>query len=217
MKNALANLGCADGIRPLRVKRAGFVFCFLSTLLLLCLLISPAAAEVEWKISPSNPSLGDTLKIKGTAAPWESIRAEVAFEKNILVSRGRYRYSLNDMKVPAGNDNRFTVEADGVKNLHVGVKKLVWFHLNSEASEGVARVSKEYVPPFTCKVLIDGDALEGRSFVQLTVTASQTLKADSKGKFEFKYDTSSMPAGMYTIRMGSSEKTVDLLPKGQKK
>ena len=175
------------------------------------------AAAVEWKISPSNPTLGDTLKIKGTASPRESIKAEISFEKEIPVSEGRYEYSLKYIKVPKGYDNRFTVRADGVQNLDVNVNKYIWIKLHSDASNGVATISQAHVPPSTYRILINGDALSEKSSVNLKVTASQTLKADSKGKFEYSYDTSGMPAGEYNIKIGGSEKTIELKSKDQKK
>ncbi len=217
MKNALANVNYTSKTKPVQAKRAGLVFCFLSTLLLFGLLMSPAAAAVDWKISPTSPAVGDTLKITGKAAAGESLRAEVSFEKAVPVSKGRYLYSLEAIKVPSGADNLFTVKATGVQNLHIGVKKIIWFHLDSDASGGVASISQGHVPPFTYKIQMDGDALKGKSSVNLRVTAAQTLKADSKGNFEFSYDTSSMPAGKFNIKIGTSQKTVELLPKGLKK
>ena len=215
MKITLANVNYASKIKPARAKKAGLVFCLLSTFLLLGLLISPAAAAIDWKISPSNPTVGDTLKIKGTASPDEDLRAEVSFEKELPISEGRYQYLLEKIKVPKGKDNRFTVTAEGVENLNVSVNKFIWVNLSSEASEGIATISQGHVPPFTYKILIDGDALSTlseNSSVNLTVAASQTLTADSKGKFGFNYDTSTMPAGNYTIKIGDSEKTIELSP-----
>lgn len=214
MKISLTNVNSTCITQSNGLKSKKLVFCLLSTFLLFCSLISPAVAAVEWNISPSNPAVGDILKIKGTASPKESIMAEVSFEQEIPVSEGRYQYLLENVKVPAGNDNYFTVKADGVKNLHVGVKKFAWINLQSKASDGVATISKGHVPSLTYKkILIDGDAERKHSSVNLKVTVSQTLKADSKGKFEFSYDTSSMPAGNYTIKIGNSQRTIELLSK----
>lgn len=214
VKIELTNVNSTCITRPEGSKSKKLIFCLLSTFLLFCLIISPAAAAVEWKISPSDPAVGDTLKIKGTASSRESIRAEVSFEQEIPVSEGRYQYLLENVKIPKGNDNLFTVRVDGVKNLHVGVKKLSWINMRSKASDGVATISKGHVPSLTYKkILFDGDAEKQISSVNLKVTVSQTLKADSKGKFEFIYDTSSMPAGNYTIKIGNSERTIELIPK----
>ena len=218
MKVALTNVNYTSKIKYVRPKWGGLVFCLLSVLLLLCLLISPAAAKVQkLDVSPSNPTVGDTLKIKGTASPGEIIKAEVSFETEIPVSGAKYQYSLQKIKVPIGKNNRFTVTAAGVQNLNVGVKKLMWINLQSQASEGVATVSQANVPPLTYNIKIYGDALSKKSSVNLIFTASQTLKADSKGRFEYRYSTSSMPAGKFTIKIGESVKTIELESTKQKK
>jgi len=217
VKGALKIVNHANKTKPLRSKMGGPVLCLLSVFLLLCLLVSPAAAEVEWKVSPSNPAVGDMLKIKGTASPGESIGAEVSFEKEVPVCGGRYEYLLEDIKIPDGSNNRFTVTADGVQNLHVGVKKFACFNRCSDASGGSATISQAHVPPLTYdEILIDGDAVCGMSSVNLRFTTSQVLTADSKGKFEYRYDTSSMPAGEFSIKIGGSEETVELRSKEEK-
>jgi len=188
----------------------------LSTLLLIGLLSPAAAAAADWKITPPNPTVGDTLKITGTASSGADVRAEVTFIKNIPVSKGRYQLALNSLQVPDGKDNLFTFRADGVQNLHVGVTKLLTYNLNKGASNGVAIISQGHVPAWSYDILIDGDALKGKSSVQLKITASQTLTADSKGKYEFNYGTSSMPAGEFSIKIGNQVKTIELKPKGQK-
>ena len=214
MNIALTNVNYASKIKHVRPKREGLVFCLLSVLLLLCLLISPAAAVVELEVSPSSPTVGDTLKIKGTASPYESLTAEVSFEKEIPVSGGRYEYSLENIKVPEGKDNRFTVRAEGVQNLNVNVQKWIWIKLHSDASsEGVATISQGNVPSFTYNILIDGDAgdvLCETSSANLIFTASQTLETNSKGKFKYSYDTSSIPAGEFTIKIGDVEQKIEL-------
>lgn len=213
-----ANSNYASKINLVKLKKEGPVFCLLSILLLFCLLISPAAATaVDWKISPTSPTVGDTLKITGTAPPGKDVRAEVTFIKNLPVSQGRYRLTLNNLQVPDGKDNLFTVRADGVKNLHVGVTKLLTVNLNKDATSGVATISQGHVPALSYDILIDGDALKGKNSVQLQITASQTLTADSKGKFAFSYDTFSMPPGKFSIKVGNQAKTIELKPKGQKK
>lgn len=183
---------------------------------MLGLFISPSAAKTDWKISPSNPTVGDTLKIKGTASPGEDLIAQVSFEKELPVTEGRYHYLLEKIKIPRGEDNLLTLKGEGVENLNVSVTKLFFTKkLSSDAPRGIATVSRRNVPPLTYKVLIDGDALSTPSkdsSVKLTVTASQTLKTSSKGKFNFNYHTSSMPAGKYTIYIGDSKKTIELKP-----
>jgi hypothetical protein len=177
------------------------------------LLSTAASAAVEWNISPSTPTVGDTLVIKGTGLPGASIKTDVSFEKAVAVSRGKYRYLLENVKIPASNNNCFTVRANGVQNLHVGMKDIVWITKTAGASGGVATISQANIRSSTYSVLISGDALKGKSSVNLKTTASQIQKTDSKGNFEYRYDTSTMPAGKYTIIIGSSVKTIELRPK----
>jgi len=209
-----------NNIKLMKLKRTKLVLGFLSVFLLLGLFISPSAAKTDWKISPSNPTVGDTLKITGTASPEEELIATVSFEKELSVTEGRYQYLLEKIKIPRGEDNRLTVRGEGVENLNVSVTKLFFTKkLSSDASGGIATVSRRNVPPLTYKVLIDGDALSTPSkdsSVKLTVTASQTLKTNSKGKFNFNYHTSSMPAGKYTIYIGDSKKIIELKPEKNK-
>jgi len=214
---SLRNVSCTGKIKPARPKRGGLGLCLLSAILLFCLLISPAAAAVEWEISPSSPTVGDTLIITGKgASPDETLTATISFEKELPVSGGKYEYSLKKIKIPEGDDNLFTVTAGGVKDLNVRVKKIIWITLQSKASDGVATISQRNVPPLTYKIQIDGNAEKKKSCVNLNVTASQTLKADSKGKFKYNYDTSSMPAGEFKITIGGVEKTIELKPDTKK-
>lgn len=216
MEIVLKNLNYISKIKTVRSKRKDIIFGVLFTFVLMCLLISPVAAAIEWTISPSDPIVGDTLKIQGTAFPEEKIKVEVSFEKEIPVSsEGRYEYLLEGVKVPKGDNTRFTVNASEVKNLHVGVKKVVWVNMRSTASEGFATISKANIPPWTYnKILIDGNALSN-SPVYLEIKASQILKADSDGKFEYSYDTSSIPEGEFRIMIGDVEKIVELNSKEQ--
>ncbi|MDD4497874.1 MAG: hypothetical protein PHV51_06980 [Methanosarcinaceae archaeon] len=156
-------------------------------------------ASINWDISSENPSLGDTLIIRGTAAPNEKLRVEVSFEKEASVSDGEYYYEIEEVKIPEG-DNTFTVRAEGVNDLYVRVKKVIWINLKEEATDGVASITQSHVPAWTYKVVIDGEAQSGKSTVDLKITAAQTIEADSEGKFEYSYKTSSMPAGDFKIK-----------------
>ncbi len=193
------------------------LICFLSAFLIFCLLISPACAAVSWEFSPASPVVGDTIKIKGTAAPNEEIKGEITFETDVPVSKGKYQYILEKIRVPEGFNNYFTVRAEGVKDLHVGVKKFVWVNLNAKASDGVATLSQGHVPPLSYRIVLDGNAQDGKSSVHLKFTGSQTIKADSKGKFKYSYSTSSIPAGIFKIKIGGTEQTIELNTKEKKK
>jgi len=213
MKIQLTNRTHASEIKPARPKSERFFACLLLTLLLFGLLTSPAIAKTDWDISPSHPNVGDTLKLTGTASPEEELGADISFKKELPVTEGRYQYLLEEIKIPYGKNNLFTVTGEGVENLDVSVKKLIWINLSSDASGGTATISQGHVPPLTYKVLISGDALSTLSkdsSVKLTVTASQTITADSNGNFEFDYDTSALPAGKYVVTIGNKAKTIEL-------
>lgn len=173
---------------------------------------APAAAEVnEWKISPENPTIGDSIKITGNADPNEKTDLLVTFEKEVAVSGGSYEYPLNDIIIPGGFDNRFTVEARGAEDLNVRIKIVLWTAMSSEATEGTATVSKSRVPPGTYPAKIDGKA-KGSS-VNLKITALQRIEADSEGKLSYRYNTKSIPPGKFDITLGGITKEITLSAK----
>ena len=188
----------------------------LTALFLALLIVCPAAASsaLGWDVSPSKPYVGDTLVISGTAAPNEELATAVSFEKTVPVSGGEYEYEVGEVKVPDGENNRFTVRAEGVKDLNVQVKKYLWLPpLSTDAASGVAVISQSHVPSMTYEVKIYGAALTGESGVHLKVTASSTINSDSEGKFTYKYNTGKMPAGDYEINIGGVSKTITLREK----
>lgn len=185
----------------------------LTVLLLALLLTSPlASADVatEWEVAPSSPYVGNTLVITGTSAPDQTLDAQVSFEKSVAVSGGEYEYVINEVKIPSADNNRFTVRAEGVKDLNV---RVLLFTLSKDATDGVAEISQSHVPPLTYKVRMDGDALDGQSRVTLRITAAQTIDTDSQGNLRFEYDTDGMPAGEYDITIDGVTKTVTLKAK----
>lgn len=215
MKIELTNINSKCGVKSIKLKRKELLFCLLSTFLLFCLLVSPVAAAVtQLKISPLKPAVGDIITVTGKASPGESIKAQVTLNQRVSVYGGRYRLFVDDIKVPADTNTRFTVTAYGVKNLHVQVNKFGITISNSTAQGrgGIALITKGSVPSLTYDVLIDGNAIGGSAY--LMITASQTLHADSNGYFESKIDTSAMPAGKYTVRAGNREGTIQLRPAG---
>ncbi|WP_440953848.1 hypothetical protein ACSAZK_09060 [Methanosarcina sp. Mfa9] len=192
-------------------KRQAALTALLSILVLALLTVSPAGAAVSaWEISPENPVLGDTLRIKGTASPEEEIDVTVTFEQKAPVSGGKYEYILEDVEIPEGFDNTFTVRASGVEDLNVRVKILVWITISSEASGGDATVSQSRVPPGTYMIRIDGNAESGASTTDLKITARQRIKADSEGDFSYSYNTKAVPPGDFEIKVGGSTKTISL-------
>jgi len=200
-------------IHPHRRKKPAFMLISLSVLILALLTISPAAAVVSsWDLSPENPVLGDTLRIKGSASPEEEIEVQVTFEKAAPVSGGEYEYILEGVKIPEGFKNRFMVRASGASDLNVRVKMLIWVTKSSEASGNTATVTQSCVPPGTYQIKMDGNA-RGASTVNLKITAVQQIKADSNGDFSYSYNTKAVPPGDFDISVGGVEKKITIQQK----
>lgn len=194
-----------------RLKEDAFIITSLSILILVILTISPAAAAVNsWEISPERPVLGDTLLIKGSASPDEEVEVQVIFEKAVEVFGGEYDYTLEDVKIPEGFNNRFTVEASEASNLNVRVKMLIWITKSSEASGNTATVTQSSVPPGTYQIKMDGDARGGTSIVNLKITAVQRVKANSDGDFSYSYNTKAVPPGDFEVSVGGIKKEITL-------
>ncbi len=196
-------------------KRNRLLFMVTSLSILILLLVSPASASVySWDFSPQEPVCGDIISIKGSASQGENVDVLVTFEKTVPVSSGKFEYILEDVKIPGGLNNRFTVEARGAKNLNVRVKIVLWVTKSSKASGDTATVSQSSVPPGTYIIKIDGDAAEGTSDVNLKITAFQGIKADSKGDFSYSYNTKAVPCGDFEIKVGDIKKKVTIQPEG---
>ena len=132
-------------------------------------------------------------------------------KKPFLSPEGKFEYVLEDVNIPEGVNNLFTVEAIGAKNLNVRVKMLLWMTKSSEASGNTATVSQSNVPPGTYTIKIDGDAGEGVSQVNLKISASLGIEADSNGDFSYSYNTKSVPPGNFEINVGGITKGINLL------
>lgn len=196
-----------------RQKGHAFMVIF-SVLILTLLTISPSSATVSsWEISPEEPNLGDTLRIKGSASPEEEVEVQVTFEKDVQASDGKYEYILENVKIPEGFNNRFTVEASKASNLNVRVKMLIWITKSSEASGTTATVTQSSVPPGTYQIKMDGDAKGKTSTVNLKITAVQQIKADSSGDFSYSYNTKAVPPGDFEISVGGITKKITLQQK----
>ncbi|HEY3361246.1 MAG TPA: TIGR04279 domain-containing protein, partial [Methanosarcina sp.] len=59
-------------------------------------------------------------------------------------------------------------------------------------------------------IRIDGKS--NASSVKLKITATQKVEVDSTGSLTYKYDTKSIPAGNFELKIGSSTKQVELKP-----
>lgn len=204
------------------------------------ILIAPASANVtSWELSPACPSAGDVITITGKASNNEIIEVSILHEEMVPVSGKNYKYQINKLKIPktiSGGENLFQVNATGeggvtVKDMNVKVKKFKLFTKSTNASEGNASISQSNIPSWMSYfVRIDGGVAKNETSsknkykhnsnngeVKLTFkTSYEAAKADSKGKFSFKYDTDSLPEGNYTIAVGDIEKEFTLSPEKQK-
>jgi hypothetical protein len=195
-----------------RRKELAIITAFLSIVILLS--VSPAAATVsDWEFSPQKLVSGDILNLQGSASPGEKIDVSVNFEKTVPISGGKYEYVLEDVKIPDGFSNSFKVEATGAKNLNVRVKMGIWVTKSSEASGDTAIVSQSNVPPGTYTIKIDGDAGEGVSEVNLKISASQKVEANSNGDFSYSYNTKAVPSGDFEVKVGDIKKEITIEPK----
>jgi len=179
------------------------------TLIILLIALPGAAAVNSWELIPENPIVGDTLEIKGVNFPGKTADVLVSFEKKVQVTDGRYEYSLENVEISPGFNNRFTVQAKEAEDLNVRVKMILWVTRTSKAKDGVAVVSQPGVPPGTYRIRIDGKS--NTSEVNLKITGLQQVKVDS-GNFSYKYNTRSVPAGNFEIKVGDVAKQITLHP-----
>lgn len=104
----------------------------------------------------------------------------------------------------AAKPNNFTVTAEGVENLNIGLKKpqgeriRTWISTMVEASEeGVATSETDLISPGSYHVKIFGAAAENATQVNLTMTMEKKLIID--GKFSLGIDTTGFPSGNYSV------------------
>ncbi|HEY5123989.1 MAG TPA: hypothetical protein VIK14_09665 [Ignavibacteria bacterium] len=227
MKIPSAHLNHASKINLARLKKERPLFCLLSVFILLGLLISPAAAKaVNWKITPSDLHVGDKLTITGTTSPGADVPFSVSHDMKLPVNDERYKLELINLPVPEWNNNLFTVRAERVQNLYISDEVTILgihysLHLDAKANkDGIATIVQRDLPFldklfYKNNIVIEGDALKGKSSVQLKVQVDETRTADSHGKFAFDYDTSALPSGTYVLKIGNQAKTIELKPKLQ--
>lgn len=178
-------------------------------LLLFSLLLIYPVSGITLTITPENPAAGDEITMRGTATPDELLYPSISFEKTTGAGNGKYDYRLYGIKIPQG-ENNFAVTAQNVKNLNVRVKILLWWTKSADAASGIAKVSQGNVPSGTYEIRIDGDAVDGASSVPLTIKASTKIAADAQGNFEYRYSTSGIPPGTFTLSIGGITRTITL-------
>lgn len=168
----------------------------------------------EWSILPEKPREGDTLIIKGKAEqPDSTLDIEVLFSRSVPVRDGLYEYTFEGIEIPRGR-NRFTVTSRQVRDLNFIVKMFIDLKRSFGAREGVAEFAEDNVPHGTYDILINGQAEEGEKEVRLDFAAMQSVRSDTEGNFSLNYRTEALPAGDFTVRLGSSEKNISLGPAG---
>lgn len=192
------------------ISNLGVAIKLLCVLLILFLTIPASGATVtELSVYPDYPVVGENIKINGTAQPNESIDITVSFNQTVNVSDGTYEYRINDVEIPDGS-NTFQVRGEKVKDLNVRVKILFWITKSADAEAGMATVSQSNVPSGTYDIIIDGQAEDGESTVNLTINASSSIKADTEGYFEDTYATNSIPSGIFELKAGEINEIITL-------
>ncbi|AKB55132.1 MULTISPECIES: DUF1350 family protein [Methanosarcina] len=168
---------------------------------------SGADASGSWELISENP-VGDVIEIKGTGFVGDAAKVAATFEKDVMVQDGEYEYLLEDIIIPSGFDNSFTVQATGADDLNVRAKIILWLTKSAKAQNGTATVSQKGVPPGTYKIRIDGKA--SGSNVKIKITAVQEVEVDSEGNLNYEYNTKSIPAGNFKVKVGGIEKQIEL-------
>lgn len=176
-----------------------------TTWLLVLVLISLASA---FDVSPANPEPGDEIIISGVAAPNEDVSLRSSFQMDLPVTAGKYEYETS-VGIPQ-QPNRFTVTAQNVKDMNLGVKIFIWITKRFEASGGIATVSQGNLPSGNYNLKMFGEALPGVSAVPVEVVAETVAKADANGKYSLTIDTSGIPAGDYIIEGDGDSKTIPI-------
>lgn len=165
----------------------------------------------SWHFFPSEPVVGDVLKINGKTSPKSEVDIVISFEKKVPVTDGRYEFTFNNVDIPPP-PNRYTITAREVENIKFSVKLLFWFTRKREATSGVAVFKDSNVPSGLYNTKVHGKAKPDVFTVDLNIQALQKIKSDDKGDFSFSYDTSALPPGDFTLNVDDSAVNVTLHP-----
>jgi hypothetical protein len=132
------------------------------------------------------------------------VNVQVSYEQSVPVLNGAYQFVLRGIVIPAGS-NSITVKTINVKSMSVGLKQGIWTTITAKVVNGVSTLTQNNISPGTYDAIIYGNS--GASSIQLSVTASKTLTADSKGNYTYVYNSAGMPKGKYTVKVGSVSKS----------
>ncbi len=121
----------------------------------------------------------------------------------VKASKTGYSFDLPGIFMP-NKPNNFTVTAEGVKNLNIGLKKpqgekiRTWVSTQVLAGDdGTATAETDLISPGSYHVKIFGTAADNVTIVDLTMTIEKKLIID--GKFSLAIDTAGFPSGDYSI------------------
>jgi hypothetical protein len=94
--------------------------------LFLVLMASPfVMMSNDFTITPSNPVVGNSVTIKGTATPNSQVTVQVLYEQSLPVRNGAYQLALKGIVVPTAS-NSFTIKTTNVQSMSVGLKQRKW-------------------------------------------------------------------------------------------
>jgi hypothetical protein len=158
----------------------------------------------DFTITPSNPVVGDSITIKGTATPNTPVTIQISYDKSLPVLNGAYQFVLRGVVIPTGS-NSITVKTTNVKSMSVGLKQKLWTTVTAKVVNGVSTLTQNNLSPGTYDAIIYGNS--GASSIQLSVVAAKTLTSDSKGNYIYVYNSSGMPKGKYTVKVGNVTKS----------
>lgn len=136
------------------------------------------------------------INIPPLSSPWQ-----------VNGSRFGYAYEIFGIYMP-NKPNNFTVIAEGVKNLNIGLKKdqeregtnisRTWVTSQIDAMpDGRAVAETDLISPGSYHVKIFGDAIDNATEVNLLLTVAKKIKVD--GKFNLSINTTGFPPGNYSM------------------
>jgi hypothetical protein len=161
----------------------------------------------DFEIIPPEPRAGDNVTIRGISSA-ESVEIAMTFTRTVPVKGGKYKCRMNDTEIPE-RPNHLTVRAENVKDLKVRVKILLWMTRRARATDGVAQVCESNAPSGKYDIRIEGNAAEGQSRVNLTVSASRTIKVEN-GRFEETFLTRAIPADEFEVTVAEQTEIIKL-------
>jgi rhodanese-related sulfurtransferase len=180
--------------------------CLLVCITLSLFLLIPSAGAFE--IAPANPNVGDEIIVTGDS-PTSSVPAKMVFTKTVPVEDGTYLYYVGKVAIPEGPNN-FIVEASNVEDLVVKAKLMFWLTAgHPSATGGKASYSMSNVPKGSYSIKLTGEAQPDETTVDMKITATSEIPV-KEGHYEFKYSTSSMPEGDFTLTIDGETKTIHL-------